>query len=534
MLLIERIRDIMRKRISVFVLAAVMILSCISGVQAEEKQFTDMNNSHWAYGLVQQLVEEGIINGYEDGTFRPENTVTRAEFAKLFGKGSKIKPADFVDLPRVHWAYSYIMKSGIDVEQERFYPDREMTRGEALKALYDRYGTKTKYYAPSVITSQYKANPDAAAWAYSKQLIIGDDGINLRLNDTITRAEAVALILRARNVKEAETAAFIDLVDDVTLEKYFNYIPAFSALSFEKNKTITNGEFADVIVKITDYDIANGSQYKPAYEGKYATQIAYLSSVWGRENNNAEFENSQLTVKNAITGFVFAATIKANGMLSLSGKNETYPDVTPKGEMEKTFLTYAYENGIFLSKDKTLNPDKKITLKELVCYYMQMDDKVGFEESYNGSYKNESSDLNVNQYPSNYTQYAVILENVPNEVYAGCGLINPKEYTPLIKEYREVFEDILGQVNTKIKSVSLGARATYYPTLISVEENNVKLVIKLDVEENIHNVRYSDIFRKVNTEDGEIKAGTYYLIVSTNAQLTYGFELDTLSLEKII
>ncbi len=47
------------------------------------KDFTDLDNSHWAYSYVSDLTEQGVINGYEDGTYRPNGTVTRAEYIKL-------------------------------------------------------------------------------------------------------------------------------------------------------------------------------------------------------------------------------------------------------------------------------------------------------------------------------------------------------------------------------------------------------------------------------------------------------------------
>ena len=42
-------------------------------------RFTDMG-SHWADVTIGKLIELGVINGYGDGTFKPDNTITRAEF----------------------------------------------------------------------------------------------------------------------------------------------------------------------------------------------------------------------------------------------------------------------------------------------------------------------------------------------------------------------------------------------------------------------------------------------------------------------
>ena len=45
--------------------------------------FSDLTSEHWAYKNVTNLVENGVINGYPDGTYRPEKTITRGEFFKL-------------------------------------------------------------------------------------------------------------------------------------------------------------------------------------------------------------------------------------------------------------------------------------------------------------------------------------------------------------------------------------------------------------------------------------------------------------------
>lgn len=47
------------------------------------KEFSDLSESHWAHKYVSALSDKGTISGYKDGTFRPSNSITRAEFLKL-------------------------------------------------------------------------------------------------------------------------------------------------------------------------------------------------------------------------------------------------------------------------------------------------------------------------------------------------------------------------------------------------------------------------------------------------------------------
>ena len=65
------------------------ILKTLNIKYVEEKnmsKFTDVKESHWAYEAINKLAELGIVEGYEDGTFKPEKTVTRAELATMLDR----------------------------------------------------------------------------------------------------------------------------------------------------------------------------------------------------------------------------------------------------------------------------------------------------------------------------------------------------------------------------------------------------------------------------------------------------------------
>ena len=73
--------------------------------------FNDIDASHWAYTNVQTLVNDGTVSGYGDGSFRPNGTVTRAEFVKMLGLGSVTRPMAYADVAPQHWAYTYVMNA---------------------------------------------------------------------------------------------------------------------------------------------------------------------------------------------------------------------------------------------------------------------------------------------------------------------------------------------------------------------------------------------------------------------------------------
>lgn len=77
------------------------------------KDFSDLPQSHWGYSNIMEMVEFGILSGYPDGTFRPNNTISRAEFAKIMVLALKLKTVSantptFADVPQSYWAFGVV------------------------------------------------------------------------------------------------------------------------------------------------------------------------------------------------------------------------------------------------------------------------------------------------------------------------------------------------------------------------------------------------------------------------------------------
>lgn len=99
---------------------------------------------HWAQKNIEALVRKNVISGYGDGSFKPENAVTRGEFIKMivtaFGIGGNADN-DYTDVPASHWAYEYVMTgsaSGIvtGYEDGSFRPEGLITREQAATIIY--------------------------------------------------------------------------------------------------------------------------------------------------------------------------------------------------------------------------------------------------------------------------------------------------------------------------------------------------------------------------------------------------------------
>lgn len=89
----------------------------------EENPFADLDGTHWAYEYILRLVKSELVEGYEDGTFRPENEITRAEVMTVVNKILGRKPSDtyvktldfnpYTDLEKEKWYYTAVMEATV-------------------------------------------------------------------------------------------------------------------------------------------------------------------------------------------------------------------------------------------------------------------------------------------------------------------------------------------------------------------------------------------------------------------------------------
>ncbi|MEX2416371.1 MAG: S8 family serine peptidase [Paenibacillaceae bacterium] len=108
------------------------------------KNFKDLSSKHWAYDYIRQGVDAGIIAGYEDGTFRPDQAISRAEMAVMIAKALKMRGTEgtspFVDINSNNWAAPFIreMKAKGYIAgyvDGTFHPNGIATRAEYATVL---------------------------------------------------------------------------------------------------------------------------------------------------------------------------------------------------------------------------------------------------------------------------------------------------------------------------------------------------------------------------------------------------------------
>ncbi|TBL73279.1 NEAT domain-containing protein [Paenibacillus thalictri] len=180
---------------------------------AEEKQTPVLSDiaGHWGKAAVERAVALGIVNGYEDGSFRPDGTVTRGEFAVMLSRALKLAPSAsnvaFADADRIpDWAKPYVaqtVESGIiaGYDDRTFRAEREISRAEI--AVMIARALKLAPSASDVAFADADRIPDWAqaqvAAAVKAGIIQGRDSNVFAPDAHATRAESVTLIMRMLN-----------------------------------------------------------------------------------------------------------------------------------------------------------------------------------------------------------------------------------------------------------------------------------------------------------------------------------------------
>jgi hypothetical protein len=157
--------------------------------------FTDIIH-HWALNSILQAIQKGYVEGYPNGTFKPDMNVTRAEFIKLIVASLKLPLA--TSTPNGNWYDIYVdaaKNAGIVVSSD-------FTDGDLNKPM-------TRYeMSRTAVRAAGQTNTDAKKWMYlatNVGLIMGMDKTGtLGEDQTTTRAQAVSIIERILSIKSGK------------------------------------------------------------------------------------------------------------------------------------------------------------------------------------------------------------------------------------------------------------------------------------------------------------------------------------------
>lgn len=170
--------------------------------------------THWAKATIEKWQAIGMIKGYEDGSFRPNNPVTRAEFAALLGRVCQLKEREgvptYIDLvENKKWYVEAVNQVNaanlMYIEGNYFLPDKPVTREEAVYALAKAFGIVEQEGMTSFLDDHQIAYwAKGAVKALKEQGYVGGNpGGDFNPKGTLTRAEWVTLLDRILATRES-------------------------------------------------------------------------------------------------------------------------------------------------------------------------------------------------------------------------------------------------------------------------------------------------------------------------------------------
>ncbi|WP_339802090.1 S-layer homology domain-containing protein [Paenibacillus sp. FSL R5-0744] len=193
------------RRIVSVSLGLSLVFSSLGSVSAAADSSVKDYEGHWAQQQIESWLEKGWLKGFEDGSVKPNQSISRAEFVTLvnrFFEITKSQPVKFTDLPASGWVYEEFSKA---VTQgylkgygDKVRPNDPVTRQEVAVII----SKLLKLEDPDpVVLDQFKDRDQIASWSESKVAGMVNLGAmkgypngNFAPLQAMTRAEAVAIL----------------------------------------------------------------------------------------------------------------------------------------------------------------------------------------------------------------------------------------------------------------------------------------------------------------------------------------------------
>lgn len=334
------------KKTAFIIIASICILMAAIPTKAASITFLDVSPNHWAYEAISIATNEGIIRGYPDNTFRPEQPVTEAEFIVMFIRA--FEDIQLTKMPK-HWAdpyYDFAIKKNWPVKGAEYNSidrDTPISRTSVAEIIatadgQDIYKEEAIQYLLDKGYSHGKSSPTVEGYK-------GDD--------TLTRAEAVQFI---KNVK---VNGLVELKQISIPDEQFEQ----NDLSNSQDQTPIEFDYTLDEIIIED---------SPDYVGKNMLNIAYEAAlrgeyVYGPSQSFLLMSNDEQEVKKFVGNLINGGIPLNEGHIEIALQViETKELYVEKFENENRLLFIAsvegYDTALFrwiapMATDSTLRQD---------------------------------------------------------------------------------------------------------------------------------------------------------------------------------
>ena len=299
--------------------------------------YPDVASDHWAAKQIKELTEKGVIIGYPDGTFKPDDNVSRAEFASMAIKAlgqehtTIAQPVQFTDIEPGFWAYDAIQKAlyfdliSCPSEGEPFRPDDTVTRGESISVAVNALTTEqisnikakevlSKKYADANKVPEWFVIPAGKAEILNMLVTIpSQDKAKIEADRPATRAEVTAILFNMMeqaklnpNAKLAEAMRKKTgdgyVIEGAFVQGSIGTIPAGTIIPVKLSKYISSqtSESGEIYTAYAPENFITKDKYILIYKGSNlkGQLLDVRSGKWFVRNGVLVLDNSLLTTNN--------------------------------------------------------------------------------------------------------------------------------------------------------------------------------------------------------------------------------------------
>jgi N-acetylmuramoyl-L-alanine amidase len=282
-------------------------LSLTSAAEAT-KSFNDIPNNHWASAFIAVSSSAGIMRGYPDGSFRPNDKITRAELARMLRRSitvkqiSAVKPT-YKDVPRTYWAFNevetvahYEIMGGY--KDGKFHPVDPATRAQTATAIFKIVrDSLTDVDANTQEATQTPQNNDSTATPPA------DDGKIIICIDAGHGGKDPGAIAKSNGLKEKDVNLSVALkLQSLLVSKVDGVVMTRATDEFvdlSKRAQIANEARADIFISI--------------HHNSSSTDTASGTAVYSFPGSDAGAELAEL---------IQEELVKAFGWADIAGKND--------------------------------------------------------------------------------------------------------------------------------------------------------------------------------------------------------------------
>jgi hypothetical protein len=335
-------------------------------------KFADVADNHWAASPVSKLATAGLIEGYPNGSFQPERALSRAELSTLLMKsrGAELPIVTgkvFKDLPASHWAARYV-KGAMDLGLVQGYPDKTFkpnnkinrTEGVVVLTRFGALTTEAKLMEspyPDLTARNWAAPFIAAAKGAGLLEYIGDKDFEPKKE--LTRAEACEILAKTSYGK-ARIDSLLDWTAGFEPETRRPVVAEVPGAPTMATKPAMN---ARIVTAMKDFDDVQDEFWA-------ADPIKYLATanIMGGYPDGS-FKPNRIVTRAELSSIL----VKAKGISVTKGVVAGYTDV-PKNSWAAPYIRAAMENGYMTGKKANkFEPNRGATRAEAVAALVKFD-----------------------------------------------------------------------------------------------------------------------------------------------------------------